>query len=143
MSDIFDFILAENAAGTSAAVEDHEFDEATQQTLVETAIALGLQADDAEFLTENANYTGHNVVKLNRLTRLKQFTTTTAITIARDKKDALYTQFQKVSLAKRRLREKILTKYNAVASASARKMLALAGKKNVNDISGQSSLGQQ
>ena len=148
MTDLLNILLAESGdaglPGANAATggDDVVFDQLTTEYLVEMAIALNLHSE-GEFLTEDASYTGHNVVRLNRMTKLKQFTTTNAILIAREKKDSLYKQFEKVSLAKRRLREKIVTKYQSAAAASARKMLAMAGKKNIVDIDGQSSLGKQ
>ena len=97
----------------------------------EEAAALDKLAESTdEALTEAAN-----VVRLNRDAKLESLTVRSALVIAQQRKDPLFTKYAKAAELKRRLRAIIVKKYGSQAGTSARKLLANAGKRNMVDIS--------
>jgi|JI61114DRNA_FD_contig_123_20650_length_1180_multi_4_in_0_out_1_1 hypothetical protein len=113
----------------------------TEDALIAMAYEMGLIAtpEEATILSEGVqmlNESQANIVRLNKQSKLNNFTVQAAIAMARERKDPLYTQFIKYAKLKREFREKIVTKYGMAAKSTAREMLANVGKKNLVDVSG-------
>ena len=97
----------------------------------EEANALNIMEEHAsQNLTE-----AQNIVRLNRQAKLSSLTVRSALLIAQQRKDPLFTKYARASALKRTLREAIVKKYGTQAGSTARKLLANAGKRNMVDLS--------
>jgi hypothetical protein len=139
MSMILDPVDSELPASLTEHAEEILYGVAEQMGILVTeaeAEALLSVLDGKEELSETAN-----IVRLNRQSKMSAFVVRSALVIAQEKKDALFTKYAKAAELKRRIRALIVKKYSGQATITARRLLANAGKRNMVDITSPKAVG--